>query len=104
MTKSFARYILLSFTIFTLLSQVSFARTPHSSSSLGIKASRTNQRALKDKSILYERYPQLLSEDTNACVRGLSNLIINMRSVDEAEIMVQESMHAINDLGSKRAC
>ena len=27
-----------------------------------------------------------------------------MRSVDEAEIMVQESMHAINDLGSKRAC
>lgn len=53
---------------------------------------------------MYETYPQLVSDETNACIRGLSNLIINMRSVDQAEIMVQESMHAINDLGSKRAC
>ena len=29
-------------------------------------------REAKDKSELYQRYPQLLSDDTDPCVRGLN--------------------------------
>ena len=37
-------------------------------------------REAKDKSKLYERYPQLLSADTDPCVRGLNQVFINMNT------------------------
>jgi hypothetical protein len=35
---------------------------------------------VKDKSALYEKYPQLISNDTNPCIRGLNQVFINMRT------------------------
>ena len=58
----------------------------------------------KDKSKLYELYPQLNSTDTNECVRGINNLAINMHSVDYLERMAQSGMHALNDIGSPYLC
>ena len=33
---------------------------------------------IQDKTPLYERYPQLISNDTDPCVRGLNQVLINM--------------------------
>lgn len=35
----------------------------------------------KDKSLLYKKYPQLASPDTNQCVSALSQLFINLKSI-----------------------
>ena len=53
---------------------------------------------------LYKKYPQLLSDDTDPCVRGLNQLLINMATSMPHEIMVESSVHQLNDLGSQRAC
>ena len=58
----------------------------------------------KDKTKLYETYPQLNSTDTDPCVRGLNNVFINLRTLSSAEQMVQTSIHGINDLGSMKEC
>ena len=58
----------------------------------------------QDKAALYEKYPQLLSAETDPCVRGLNQLFINMRTQAIQEVMVLSTMHALNDLGSKAGC
>jgi hypothetical protein len=60
--------------------------------------------AIKDKSELYARYPQLNSTETPPCIRGLSNFLINMHSGDNERRMTDSSMHQLNDLGSQDLC
>lgn len=36
------------------------------------------QALTKDKEELYKKYPQLLSAETDPCVRGINQLFINM--------------------------
>lgn len=57
-----------------------------------------------DKSPLYAKYPQLVSNTTDPCVRGLNQVLINMRTARTQEIMVASSVHALNDLGSYAQC
>lgn len=61
-------------------------------------------RRAKDKSLLYEKYPQLISQDTDPCIRGLNQLFINMDSNLTSDLMAFESMHGLDDLASKSAC
>jgi len=64
------------------------------------------QRAPKavDKSALYAQYPQLVSNTTNACVQGMSQLLINMYTIEQYEKMISSSMHGLDDLGSEFLC
>ena len=39
----------------------------------------------KDKKELYRKYPQLLSPETDPCVRGINQLLINMKTSDSYE-------------------
>jgi hypothetical protein len=57
-----------------------------------------------DKSALYERYPQLISNQTNPCVQGLNQLLINRYTIEQYDKMVQSSMHGLDDLGSEYLC
>jgi hypothetical protein len=57
-----------------------------------------------DKSLLYETYPQLIANTTSPCVQGLSQLLINMYTDPRYEMMVQSSMHGLDDLGSQWLC
>ena len=61
-------------------------------------------RTVKDKSELYKRYPQLLSTETDPCVKGLNQLFINMNTNLTAETMAFQSMHGLADLGRKKEC
>ena len=36
--------------------------------------------AVKDKSALYARYPQLISQETDPCIRGLNQMLINLKT------------------------
>ena len=58
----------------------------------------------KDKSELYAKYPQLISEDTDPCIRGLNQLFINMRTETSQEVMAMTSFKQLNDLGSMKEC
>ena len=69
-----------------------------------IMAVSVAKRTSKDKSLLYERYPQLISNDTDPCIRGLNQILINMNSEDLYEKMVLASLHGLDDLGSKSLC
>jgi hypothetical protein len=60
--------------------------------------------ATKDKSLLYKKYPQLVSSDTNQCVSALSQMFINLKSEQNYEMMWQSGMHGLNDLGSLPLC
>ena len=35
---------------------------------------------VKDKSLLYKKYPQLISTETNPCVSALSQMFISLKS------------------------
>ena len=59
---------------------------------------------VKDKTALYEKYPQLISNDTDPCIRGLNQVFINMRTQMAQEVMTLSTMHALNDLGSQKQC
>ena len=61
-------------------------------------------KAVRDKSALYQKYPQLNSTDTDACVRGLSEVFINIRTLAPQQQMASTSLHGINDLGSMKEC
>ena len=62
------------------------------------------QGLTKDKQRLYDKYPQLVSNNTDACIRGLSQVLINMATESAQAEMVLSSMHGINDLGSQSGC
>ena len=59
---------------------------------------------IQDKTPLYERYPQLISNDTDPCVRGLNQVLINMGTQVPQEVMTLSTMHGLNDLGSMEQC
>ena len=62
------------------------------------------QALTTDKEALYKKYPQLLSAETDPCVRGINQLFINMGTANLQEVMVLSSMHGLNDLGSESGC
>ena len=53
---------------------------------------------------MYEKYPQLVSNDTDPCVRGLNQVLINMGTQVPQEVMTLSTMHGVNDLGSIQQC
>lgn len=57
-----------------------------------------------NKSALYQAYPQLVSPETNACIQGISQLLINMYTEEHYSKMVSSSMHDLDDLGSQYLC
>ncbi len=71
---------------------------------ISFACSTVQAREAKDKSALYAKYPQLLSENTDPCVRGLNQLLINMDTNMTAEIMTFQTMHGLDDLGRKSQC
>jgi len=71
---------------------------------LGVALFERVRCIVQDKSALYAKYPQLVSSETDPCVRGLNQVLINMRTDANREIMTQTSMHGLNDLGSMHEC
>ena len=57
-----------------------------------------------NKADLYKRYPELQANTTDACVRGMNDYLINMKSTDNYKRMVMSGIHGINDLGSRNLC
>ena len=62
------------------------------------------QALTTDKQRLYDKYPQLVSDSTDACIKGLSQVLINMATQSAQAEMVLSSMHGLNDLGSEGGC
>ncbi len=57
----------------------------------------------QDKSELYKRFPQLTSNNTDECIKGLNRLLTNLYEYPYS-LMLFYSLHAINEFGFHEQC